>query len=351
MESVSQITAREHDEREDRTCASFGAKSRATLARANNNRRTATQRDPGRLQSMKILIGVDRSPASQYVVDEAVVRPWPSDTIFSVITIVDEYGFARFPALLRDAKHDGATLVKTAADKLSDAGHKVSTEVFLASPRTGISKYAKQWEADLIMLGSHGQGALARFLLGSVAQTTVRTAPCSIEIVRPNSSGLQSSAHSMRVLLATDGSEFSVAAAQSIAARPWPHGTQFKILCVEELPIPEYPATAPTPYPAYPLSLLEELLDCAADHAKESVEEARGVLVAAGLTPLENSPAPLGNPRALILDQAKGWGADLIVLGSHGRRGMDRIVLGSVSESVAMYAHCSVEVIRPRKPQ
>jgi nucleotide-binding universal stress UspA family protein len=92
------------------------------------------------------------------------------------------------------------------------------------------------------------------------------------------------------------------------------------------------------------------LLACAADHAKKSAQDARKVLVAAGLDSLENRAAPLGNARVLILDQAKEWGADLIVLGSHGRRGVERLMLGSVSESVAIYAHCSVEVIRQKKP-
>lgn len=300
---------------------------------------------------MKILIGLDRSPASEYVVAEAVVRPWPADAEFSIIHVVDEYGLARFPALMNAAKDDGAALVKTAADRLSKAGHKVRTDVFLGSLRSGISDYARRWDADFILLGSHGQGALARFLLGSVARSTIRTAPCSIEIVRSNPSGLQTSALAMKILIATDGSEFSMAAAESVAERPWPHGTQFKILSVEELPLLDNPAIASAPYPAFPPSLLEELLECAANDAKKSVEETRKPLVAAGLNTLENRAAPLGSPRVLILDQAKEWDAGLIVLGSHGRRGMERLMLGSVSETVAIYAHCSVEIIRPSKPR
>lgn len=50
----------------------------------------------------------------------------------------------------------------------------------------------------------------------------------------------------------------------------------------------------------------------------------------------------------MILDEATHWGADLIVVGSHGRRGVDRFLLGSVSEAVALHAACSVEVIRKR---
>jgi nucleotide-binding universal stress UspA family protein len=54
----------------------------------------------------------------------------------------------------------------------------------------------------------------------------------------------------------------------------------------------------------------------------------------------------LGGPRSVIIDEADKWGADLIVVGSHGHRGFERFLLGSVSEGVARHAHCSVEVIR-----
>ena len=76
-------------------------------------------------------------------------------------------------------------------------------------------------------------------------------------------------------------------------------------------------------------------------------ETARKILVSAGQKPLESQPGSVGNARVLILDLAKEWAADLIVVGSHGRRGLDRLIMGSVSESVALYAHCSVEVVRP----
>ena len=56
----------------------------------------------------------------------------------------------------------------------------------------------------------------------------------------------------------------------------------------------------------------------------------------------------LGEPRAVILDTAKEWEADLIVLGSHGKRGVDRFLLGSVSEAVAIHAPCSVRVVRTK---
>jgi nucleotide-binding universal stress UspA family protein len=55
----------------------------------------------------------------------------------------------------------------------------------------------------------------------------------------------------------------------------------------------------------------------------------------------------VGDPRIHILEHAKHWPADLIALGSHGRRGLDRALMGSVSEAIAIHSACSVEVIRP----
>ncbi len=295
---------------------------------------------------MKVLLAIDTSPASKYVVDEAAARPWPPGAVFSVVNVVDLQPFAKLPAIIDDAKREGQKIVKAAADTLSRSGHKANYESFVGFAKSGVSEYAKQSGADLVMAGSHGQGALKRFLLGSVAQAILRTAPCSVEIVRPGSHGTPASSHPMKILLATDGSEFSVAAANSIVSRPWPTGSQVKIISAVELivldtQISGYPLSS-----VYPSSLLEELMNNARTHAKEAVENSRKILTAAKWNGVDGEATPPGDPRIVVLEEAKEWGADLIVMGSHGRRGFDRMMLGSVSESVAIHAHCSVEVIR-----
>ena len=295
---------------------------------------------------MRVLIAIDSSSASQCVLEEAAARPWPASTLFSIVNVVDVYHFAQLPAIVEDARREATTLLWRATEKLSRAGLKVNSEVLLGFPRNEIATYAKTWEAHLVMVGSHGQGAIARFLLGSVAQGVLRTAPCSVEIVRQTASGPPASSHAMKILLATDGSDFSTAAAQSIADRPWPAGSQIRILSITELPIFENPMGASSLSAIYPATLLEELLESARKHAEDAVECARKILLAGNLQVLDSKPAPIGDPRILLLDLAKEWKADLIVLGSHGRRGMDRILMGTVSESVAIHAHCSVDVIR-----
>src|SRR5271156_5778498 len=193
---------------------------------------------------MKVLIAVDSSPSSERVIEEAAASPWPAGTIFSVLHVVDVQRFAKLPMLVEDAKLKGKQALTAGVEKLSRSGHTARSEVTMGFPRRVISECAKEWHADLIMVGSHGRSAVGRFLLGSVAQAVLRTASCPVEIVRYPAGGAAPSSHPMKVLLATDGSECSLVAANSVAARPWPGGTIFKVVGVEELIVFETPIGA-----------------------------------------------------------------------------------------------------------
>ncbi|HKX29481.1 MAG TPA: universal stress protein [Blastocatellia bacterium] len=147
----------------------------------------------------------------------------------------------------------------------------------------------------------------------------------------------------MKILLAVDGSEFSLKAADEIARRPWPTGSMLEILSVVEPPyLPTTEAWALTNN-----SYIE------ADEAAK--EQAQTIVVGAEKrirqslgTALEIIPKVVeGHTVSRILEEAESWGADLIVLGSHGYRGLTRLLLGSVSNAVATHAKCSVEIVRP----
>jgi nucleotide-binding universal stress UspA family protein len=295
---------------------------------------------------MKVLIAIDSSPASQRVLEEVAARPWPPNAAFCIVTAVEVGRFAELPALIEDAKRECEQMVKAGAALLLRAKQTATTQVLMGSPRRVVSAYAQEWGADLIVVGSHGHGPIGRFFLGSVAQGILRTASCSVEIVRYPAGSRTPSSHPMKVLVATDGSECSLTAARSVAARPWPVGTVFKILSVEELVSMPVPVEVSSLAAIYPASLLEELMTTARARAVGAVECTRKILVQAGLTVLEQNQNLAGDPRRIILDTAETWPADLIALGSHGRHGLDRILMGSVAESVAVHAHCSVVVVR-----
>ena len=144
----------------------------------------------------------------------------------------------------------------------------------------------------------------------------------------------------MKILLAIDGSDCSDRAVEEITQRPWPQGSLVKVLTALDLHMP------PTPEAwALPANYYEEI-DAAlrkqgqniVDHALQKLKSNKTLLADAVLVP--------GPPRTVILDEAETWGADLIVLGSHGYSAWKRFLLGSVSQAVVSHAKCSVEVVR-----
>jgi nucleotide-binding universal stress UspA family protein len=206
-------------------------------------------------------------------------------------------------------------------------------------PKRAILDRAAHTHPDWIIVGSHGSSA-ARLVMGNVASAVLHYAPCSVEIVRARAEAAP------KILLATDGSPASEAAAHSIAERPWPGGAEVRVLSVVELVFP--PVVALLEPPFIHSAHVEEFRAAAMKRAEDAVQSAVGIVAAACPDVSQSISVLLEGPRRIIVDEAVQWGADLIVLGSHGHRGMDRFLLGSVSQSVAMHAPCTVEVVRAK---
>ncbi len=289
---------------------------------------------------MKILVGVDGSSSSDAVIQEAARRPWPAGSEFVAVTVVDPFFFPKAPPLEK-AKKSTMQSLEEQVKPLVNAGWRVSANVILDNPRHALPRAASEWRAELVLLGSHGRGAVGRLLLGSTAQAVLRHAKCSVEIVRSARKGKRADGgEGMHVLIPTDGSEHAEAALRSVGERPWPTGSEFKVIAC-----PEYPVLVGE-YPFYAPEQLAELMKTSRDHASESAKTGAGLLAKAGLKVISETTEPKDTPAHAILEAAEKWNADLIVMGSHGRRGFDRLILGSVSETVALHALCSVEVIR-----
>ncbi len=289
---------------------------------------------------MKILLAVDTSDASQVAAREIASRPWPAGTTAQVVNVIDSAYDWDILGLKQRIEATASETVRCAARQLLDSGIKASTLVLSGDPRAALIDQAADIGADLIVVGTHDLTGLTGFLLGSVARAVVRHAPCSVEIVRA-----ERGAAARKVLLATDGSPCSEIAAQSIAARPWPPGTEIRIMSVVELEA----AWFRVPYPPYFSSkAMEELRASAMKRAQEAVMYAEKVITDAGLPASGTVSVPSAKLKELILNEAVEWGADLIVVGSHGWRGANRFLLGSVSEPVAFHAPCSVEIIRQK---
>ncbi|HEX8138220.1 MAG TPA: universal stress protein [Pyrinomonadaceae bacterium] len=285
---------------------------------------------------MKLLIAVDSAISTEVLVGAVGVRPWPDGTTAHVLSVVAdadvppevwrEEGYGK-GAVRREMERRGEQITALAVERLKEVGIPAEVVVTRGDPRRLIPFFARKWSSDLIFVRAHVRNDLAHWMLGSVARAVVSYAPCTVQIVRDLA---EDRAHTLdsgrRVLLATDGSEISAAAAQALAGRPWPKGSEFKVVSVEE------------PWALKSSRVRHD------EQAQEAVSSAEQVLAAAGLK--ATGAVLSGNAKEVILDEAQKWDADLIVVGSHGRRGFKRFLLGSVSEAVAMNAHCSVVVVR-----
>lgn len=140
----------------------------------------------------------------------------------------------------------------------------------------------------------------------------------------------------MKVLLAVDDSKFSDAALQVVVAQFPPQGTEVLVLHVVE-PIAYLPP--PQMATGYAPELETRIKD-----GRKIVEQKVQKLRAAGFK--ADGAVENGDIREKIIDTAAQWHADLIVMGSHGRRSVPRFLLGSVAEYVARHARCSVEIVR-----
>jgi len=148
----------------------------------------------------------------------------------------------------------------------------------------------------------------------------------------------------MKIVLAIDGSINSNAAVDEVAQRPWPADSQVRVISVIEVPAPltSGPWTYANSYEEQEeleRAQAEETLSAAAKKLREGI----------GSRPLSITTEVLtGSPKRVIVEEAEKWGADLIVVGSHGYRSWERMLLGSVSQAVALHAECSVEIVRKR---
>jgi nucleotide-binding universal stress UspA family protein len=148
----------------------------------------------------------------------------------------------------------------------------------------------------------------------------------------------------MKILLAVDGSVCSKAAVNSVADRPWPEGSEVKIVSAMEILYVPTTETLVLPDIYY-----KELERVAKEQAEAAVKYAAERIRSGMSSGLEiTTKITSGSAREVILDEAESWDADLIVLGSHGHGGWQRFLLGSVSHAVATHAHCSVEIVRQK---
>lgn len=297
---------------------------------------------------MNIIIAYDGSQCSRDTLAEMDRAGLPAEGVDGVVITVAEL---RFPAgklgagvsaeRMQTAMEFAHATAAQAVEYLQQRfpAWSLTTEEMGGSPVGAIICCSRQQDSDLIIVGSHGRSLIGRMFMGSVSQSVMAEADCSIRIAR----GRASFTKETRLLLAVDGSPHSLLIANAVASRKWAVGTQARIVAAVE---PIFDVTAPPLVPEISVWDANEGLSTEA-HLQRTVEAIQQRLEQAGL----ETSAVVGyeDPKQMILQEAEGWGADCIFIGARGLNPLERLLLGSVSRSVAARAHCSVEVVRQRK--
>jgi nucleotide-binding universal stress UspA family protein len=296
----------------------------------------------------KIVVGIDLSAYSEVAAGHALelARAEGGELEFVLVDLVPEMPEPSIPPSAMHAAHAyaerlGERLAKDKADlaKLvaawSGRGVPIASRVVDGFPDEVLPQVARDLDASAIVVGSHGRTGLKRLLIGSVAERTVRLAECAVMVAR----GAAPIGGYHRLVVGVDFGETSARAldrALGIAAK---NAHVDLVHCWQMSPLvapPDAPAMIPT-YDRIRVDTIGQLQqegDSLASRARSARPDVKVVFQL------------LERPAAHALDDfAREHHADLLVVGSHGRRGVRRFLLGSIAEVAVRHAPCTTLVV------
>ena len=201
---------------------------------------------------------------------------------------------------------------------------------------------------DLVVMGSHGRSGVEKLLLGSISQTVLELAPSAVLLTKPISEAhskeeeLDSLTNFQRILVPYDGSVYSRDAVDWLSQQHFPKGTKFHVV----MAVADFERVEKLDLTEEQCKVVKEQWSMIKQRAFEILEEmALQLGEQAGNENVSIDAIP-GDPREVIYQEIENFKADCIVLGSHGRTGLDKIMIGSISLNVAQHAPIPVLVVR-----
>jgi nucleotide-binding universal stress UspA family protein len=249
-----------------------------------------------------------------------------------ILTVVEKQELAS------DAEH----FLKDVSTRLKEAlpAAEVTIDVGVGDSREVILETATAWKADLVVMGARGRRGLSRLILGSVSQTVLLYSPCSTLIARAEDNArMRPITH---ILMPVDDSPHSRNAINWLLQSPWTTGSRIRFLTVMPTLAEEY-SIEMTPVFNNTISeqwdadraRAQQFLDKTVADVKEKLPESQ-----------ISSKLEEGEVASSIIKEIQAFGAQLVIMGSRGNRGLKKIWLGSVSQEVVLQAPIPVEVIK-----
>jgi nucleotide-binding universal stress UspA family protein len=222
------------------------------------------------------------------------------------------------------------------------AGMPVDVVVDVGQPARGILGCADDTSADVIVMATHGASGFEHLMLGSVAEKVLRKARCGVLTVSPRVPA-PSARPFTRILCPVDFSDPSLAAFDVAAALARTASAALTVVHVVEWPWHEPPAPAAQDMPPAQAAALAEFRRYVETSATMRLEK---LTVGLALEPLPVLSIVHGKSSVEILRVAERMGADLIVMGVHGRNAIDMALFGSTANHIVRQATCPVLTFR-----
>ena len=294
---------------------------------------------------MRILVAYDGSQGSQQALALADALALPPGSSIRVVLVVEPAMAALGPsgmpgALIPSPALDEALMAAQRADvdavaqTLKRADRTAEGAVIIGRPASVLVDEPARFRADLVVVGSRGHGPIASLVLGSVSSEVSDHAPCPVLIARTPSI--------TKILFATDGSEASAAAEAMLGSWSSFDGRAVRVVSVADVVAPWHTGIAPMMHADVAAAQAEVVEAAQAEHSRIA-EDAAVRLRAAGRA--VETRLRTGDAAGEIISEADDLGADLIVVGSRGRTGLARLVLGSVARNVLHGSRASVLVV------
>lgn len=296
---------------------------------------------------MKIIAALDGSEHSSATLNFILSYEWPAGTWIKLVHVLPcERGMMKYVmhAFGKENECDTESIAHVLSGIAEETARtlqnvSVSSEVLAGDPVDAILSFADTFHPDLIVTGSRKKTAVDALLLGSVSQKLIERVICPIAIVR--GTALPATPGSgMNVLVPVDDSEHSAAAVEWLQWQEWMKNSHIALLSVTE-PLHRSAMEGVK-------SASDHLLTYQADKMSMEflLDKWGSYLQQGGNAHAITRGTVDGAPKETILKGAHNWPANLIVMGAHGREGIARMVLGSVSQHISTHADCTVLIVK-----
>lgn len=292
------------------------------------------------MSASKIVVGTDFSEQAELAIEHAMVvarHTGASITLLHALNLsVDPYNTAYvtpipdvYAAQVKEIQKAARTKLEETRERFLGQGVELSHVFVDQLAGNSIVSISKEMDADLIVVGSHGRGWITGLLLGSVSHRVAKHAECDVLVARGTApTGYKN------ILVPTDFSEASMLVIKRAIALLEPGG---KIELLHAWQLPGGPVTY---WGSVGPGLRESLQRSATESGEKAIQEVAEAGVDLSFREVENEA------RNAIKDAVASGHFDLVVMGTHGRRGLERLLLGSVAESMVRSLEVPVYLVR-----